>query len=141
MSEFSVSRSRVCVFWGLWTQNISLSLWGPKFPVVFCRRRLVERTDPFVCVCVCLYWNNIQKKERERERPQKRDRVVVQGITALKTTPTLNVRALERERCFERRRFQSFWTTRFSYFSKRYTGHACRFAFKFFLSFWIENLI
>ena len=47
-----------------------------------------------MCVCVCLYWNNIQKKERERERPQKRDRVVVQGITALKTTPTLNVRAL-----------------------------------------------
>ena len=94
------------------------------------------------CASVCVSIGIIPKEgERERERPQKRDRVVVQGITALKTTPTLNVRALERERCFERRRFQSFWTTRFSYFSKRYTGHACRFAFKFFLSFWIENLI
>ena len=67
-------------------------------------------------VCVS-FWNNIQKKERER--PQKRDRVV-KGITALKTTPTLNIHALERERVvvFERRRFHPL-DDRFSYFSKR----------------------
>ena len=69
-------------------------------------------------MCVS-FWKNIQKKERER--PQKRDRVV-KGITALKTTPTLNIHALERERervvVFERRRFHPL-DDRFSYFSKR----------------------
>ena len=82
--------------------------------VVLKRRR--RKDGPVVCVS---FWNNIQKKERER--PQKRDRVV-KGITALKTTPTLNTHALERERervvVFERRRFHPL-DDRFSYFSKR----------------------
>ena len=80
--------------------------------VVLKRRR--RKDGPVVCVS---FWNNIQKKERER--PQKRDRVV-KGITALKTTPTLNIHALERERVvvFERRRFHPL-DDRFSYFSKR----------------------
>ena len=82
--------------------------------VVLKRRR--RKDGPVVCVS---FWNNIQKKERER--PQRRDRVV-KGITALKTTPTLNIHALERERervvVFERRRFHPL-DDRFSYFSKR----------------------
>ena len=82
--------------------------------VVLKRRR--RKDGPVVCVS---FWNNIQKKERER--PQRRDRVV-KGITALKTTPTLNTHALERERervvVFERRRFHPL-DDRFSYFSKR----------------------
>ena len=87
-------------------------------------------------VCVS-FWNNIQKKERER--PQKRDRVV-KGITALKTTPTLNTHALERERelLFSSVVVFILWTTAFliSQSAKRGTCAASHLN-----SFWIENLI
>ena len=87
-------------------------------------------------VCVS-FWNNIQKKERER--PQKRDRVV-KGITALKTTPTLNIHALERERelLFSSVVVFILWTTAFliSQSAKRGTCAASHLN-----SFWIENLI
>ena len=108
-----VSREFVCLLGTLDPKHIltnHLSLCGPKFPyrwflvrVVLKRRR--RKDGPVVCVS---FWNNIQKKERER--PQKRDRVV-KGITALKTTPTLNTHALERERescCFRASSFSSF---------------------------------
>ena len=109
-----VPREFVCLLGTLDPKHIltnHLSLCGPKFPVVFgaCCFKTSSSKGRTQLWCVCVsFWNNIQKKERER--PQKRDRVV-KGITALKTTPTLNIHALERERescCFRASSFSSF---------------------------------